>query len=102
MSTDPIYTWDAYSDQPHVINNKAAKRVLYRRGFTGSIKTALMTLFIPVLGVRPLFSRRMQTGQTIDLLGLCVNIDTPLPEKTPVSHKDLWQLTQELGLITCK
>jgi hypothetical protein len=97
MSSDPIYTWDAHSDQPHVINNKAAKRVLYRRGFIGSIKTALMTLFIPVLGVRLLFSRHTRSGQTIDLLGLCVNIDTPLLEKTPVSHKDLWQLTQELA-----
>lgn len=97
MSTDPIYTWDAHSDQPHVINNKAAKRVLYRRGFIGSIKTALMTLFIPVLAARLLFSRHTQTGHTIDLLGLCVNIDTPLPEKTPVSHNDLWQLTRELG-----
>ena len=97
MSTEPIYTWDAHSDQPHVIKNKAAKRMLYRRGFIGSIKTALMTLLLPVLGVRLLFSGHTRTGQTIDLLGLCVNIDTPLPEKTPVSHNDLWQLTEELA-----
>ena len=98
MKNHSIYTWDAHSDQPHVIRDKRAKRALYRRGLVGSIKTLVTTFLLPIIAIRILTQSRTRTAKVIDIFGLCVNIDTPLPEKIPVSNDELWQLTDDLGV----
>ncbi|MBT8149090.1 MAG: hypothetical protein KJO24_04120, partial [Gammaproteobacteria bacterium] len=99
---EKLYSWDAHSDQPHVIRNKAAKRKLYLRGAIGSLKTLLTGLALPLVAVPlawPLaWTRRKPGPHTINGLGLCVNPDNPLPEKRPVSDSELQELVQDLAV----
>ena len=96
MKPDDVYKWDAHSDQPHVIKDKRIKRALYRKGFWGTIKTFLTLFSMPIIGIKLLVTPRTRVGQKINMIGLCVNVDTPLPEKKPVSDLELRDMVTEL------
>jgi len=98
MKPEKIYSWDGHSDQPHVTRDKKVKRGLYRQGWLGSLKTLLTSLVLPVIGIKMLFKPRTLVGQKINMIGLCVNIDTPLQEKKSVSTSDLQEMTFDLGV----
>jgi len=94
-----IHEWDHHSDQPHVIRSRSAKRRLYLRGAMGSLKT-LLTFLLALPPV--LLMRFLPRGRTLpadaSAVGLCVNIESPLAEKTPVSLDELAEHVAELGV----
>jgi hypothetical protein len=93
-----LYNWDHHSDQPHVIRDKTAKRKLYRRGLKGSFKTLICSLTLPLVGLLAIFHKTTKAGSRISSIGLCVNIDDPLAEKTTVDTETLHSMVHELGV----
>jgi len=93
-----IYQWDQHSDQPHVIRSKTAKRKLYLRGAKGSVKTLLCSFILPLTALRALLDKRRGPQLKINNIGLCVNIDEPLPEKKVVDTQSLCNMVSELGV----
>ncbi len=97
--SDGIYEWDHHSDQPHVIRDKRAKRRLYLRGASGSIKTfAIGVLALPfawlLKAARPLTA--LPAGASA--IGLGVNVESALAEKTPIPVDALAAEVEELGI----
>lgn len=98
LSLGDIYPWDYHSDQPHVIKDKKAKRRLYIKGATGSLKTLLTSLTLPIIALSLFFKARTQTGQRIDNIGLCINIDNPLSGKANASTTLIREMVDDLGV----
>lgn len=99
LKSHSIYKWDVFSDQPEIIKNKTAKRQLYRLGAIGSIKTFLAALLVtPLAFFIFLLGKRTLKHSKINNIGLCINIDQPLPSKAAVTSSQLQQLTEELGV----
>lgn len=68
----PPFIWDSYSDQPHVIKDKAYKKKMKKPHTLDYVKLFLTSLFILPLATffMKLFKGNMQTQ-----IGLCVNLD---------------------------
>lgn len=97
--SDKLYKWDHHSDQPHVIHNKRAKRRLYLLGAVGSMKTlttAMLTLPFAWLIGGP--RRTSVLPATASAIGLCINIESALEEKTTVPLEALANYVDELGV----
>ena len=92
------YPWDPYSDQPHILRDKAFKKTLYKKGAISSIKTFLLSASLPLFALRVLCSPRFQTQQPLNAIGLCVNPDFPLADKTQPSTANLRNLVDELAV----
>ena len=92
------YEWDKYSDQPHIIRDKNFKRMLYRRGAWASVKTFLLSALLPFFALSAVFQRRTIMGVYANNIGLCVNSDYPLPEKTQPSHQQLRDMVDDLSI----
>ncbi len=98
MPDRPLYQWDHHSDQPHVISDKQAKRRLYRLGAIGSLKTLIVSLLaLPAAWL----VKRLQAPATLPFsaseIGLCVNIESDLAEKTSLGTQQLVEAISELG-----
>lgn len=97
--TDKIYEWDYYSDQPHVIHNKSAKRRLYLLGAVGSIKTLLTAMLaLPLASLVRMTCRTSVLPASASAIGVGVSIESALEEKTPVSLEALQHYVDELGV----
>jgi len=78
------YRWDKYSDQPAIIRDKSFKKKLYQQGALGTIKTFFTGMLLPFIAVIVFIVKsHVKTANPFGV-GLCVNPDTPLPEKKPV------------------
>ena len=99
MTMRDIYEWDHHSDQPHVIRSRRAKRRLYLLGATGSLKTLLVFLLAlpPVCLVR-LFRRDRRLPAPASGIGLAVNVESPLPDKTPVALDEVAAAVDDLAV----
>lgn len=93
------YPWDHHSDQPHVIRDRKIKRRLYRLGAFGSIKTLLVSLIaLPVAWVVKQLSRQVAYPVTASRIGLCINVESGLPEKPCVTNAQLTDMADELAV----
>ena len=92
------YPWDSFSDQPHVIKNKAYKRSLYKRGALSSLKTFLFLPILPIISLRLLFIEKYRIGQKINNIGLCVNVTETPGDQTHVTDEQTVALVEELGI----
>jgi len=94
-----IYRWDRYSDQPHVIQDKRAKRRLYWRGAEGSLKTLLTAIVaLPLAWAIGLQRRSVALPALASAIGLAVNVESELAETTRVSMETLQACVDELGV----
>ncbi|HFD2304946.1 TPA: hypothetical protein ACF2P4_003294, partial [Legionella pneumophila] len=92
------FRWNKYSDQPETLSDKRFKRVIYLKGAYASLKTLLISLFIPLIGILRLFQRRVEMGKNINCFGLCINPDYPLPEKISPSTEQIRQMVDEINI----
>lgn len=92
------YPWDPYSDQPHILKDKAFKRSLYKKGALSSLKTLLYIPIIPFIALKLLFVKRFKVGQHIENIGLAVNLKEEMEGQTSLSHTDLVKYVNELGV----
>lgn len=102
-----IYHWCQFSDQPMVIRDKGTRRKLYIKGATGRLKTAFACYLIPLIAVNTILIGRTGVKKQpdsanepvpISSIGLCVNIDCPLPEKVSITTQQLYEMVTELGM----
>ncbi len=86
--------WDAYSDQPDIIRDKAYKKSIYRRVIWDSIKLLLTNVIVaPLIAAGYFFLRPNQQRVALDqFFGLGINLD-----KRP---QDTRALVDELGVET--
>ena len=92
------YLWSDFSDQPYKIRDVSFKRKLYFLSVFSSLKVCLASLLLPFFLVFYAFNKRSLMGQKVDSIGLCVNIDNPMPLKTPLSNQQLVAMVDELGV----
>ena len=83
--------WDHYSDQPHVIKDKALKKKIYKYALKDNLITIFTTLLTsPLVLFSYLFLQKKSYIDTDEFFGLCVNLDKE-PDLTP-------KLVNELGV----
>jgi len=92
------YPWDPYSDQPHVIKDKAFKRTLYKKGALSSLKTLLYAPLTPLFAFRQLFGSKFKSTPNIQNIGLAVNLKESMPGQRDISAQQLVDLVEELGV----
>lgn len=92
------YLWSEFSDQPYKIRDVKFKRKLYFLSLYSSLKVCLTSLLLPVFSFLFAFNKRTLMGQQINSIGLCVNIDSPIPVKTSPSNEQLVAMVEELGV----
>ena len=82
------FTWDNYSDQPHVIKDKNFKKMMRQKHWLDYLKLVLINFFIYPISVlvTPLF--RSKSIDTTKFFGMSVNLDKGLEQV---------ELIQELG-----
>ncbi|BCA95503.1 hypothetical protein TUM19329_18640 [Legionella antarctica] len=97
MSND-YFKWNKYSDQPEIIADKKTKRAIYLKGSYANLKTLLVSLLIPLIGIKRVFQPRVIPGTKVNCFGLCVNPDYPLPEKTSPNVEQLKQMVDEINV----
>jgi hypothetical protein len=86
--SNSYFVYDHYSDQPHVIKDKAYKRAMRKKHLGSLVKTFVITLLLlPWLIIRSFLPQRQQHN-TQTLFGLGVNLDK-FPEQTPALVKEL-------------
>ncbi len=89
-----IFRWDEFSDQPHVIRDKAARKIINKMTRFAQLKLLLVNLIIlPLILVRfvlALFENK--TVSTAHFFGMSVNLD----KESELSKK----LIEELGVKT--
>ena len=99
MTVEKVYEWDPYSDQPHVIRDKRTKRRLYVLGAGSSLKTFFVFLLaLPFAALVRASRRTTALPASASAVGLGVNVEAPLAEKTPVSLEELADDVDELGI----
>jgi len=99
MTPDDIYEWDSHSDQPHVIRDRRARRRLYLLGAMGSIKTlCTFLLALPIASLIRFSRRTAALPAKASSIGLCVNVESELAEKTPVPFETLEDDVRDLGI----
>ena len=89
MNKSP-FVWDFYSDQPHVIRNRAYKKQMRKKHLIDYIKLFFTALFI--LPIATLFMKSFKGKQEVsneDFYGIGVNLD-----KGPIQK----ELVEELGV----
>ena len=89
MNKSP-FVWDFYSDQPHVIRNRAYKKQMRKKHLNDYIKLFFTALFI--LPIATLFMKLFKGKQEVsneDFYGIGVNLD-----KGPIQK----ELVEELGV----
>jgi hypothetical protein len=80
--SNSYFVYDHYSDQPHVIKDKAYKRAMRKKHLGSLVKTFVITLLLlPWLIIRSFLPQRQQHN-TQTLFGLGVNLDK-FPDQTP-------------------
>jgi hypothetical protein len=99
MMPDDTFEWDPHSDQPHVIRDRGVRRRLYLLGAMGSLKTLLVGLLaLPVAGLY----RRLRPVSALPAaaasIGLGVNLESELADKTTVSLDALVEEVVDLGV----
>lgn len=98
-ASNDSYPWDHHSDQPHVIRDRKIRRRLYRLGAMGSIKTLLVSLIaLPVAWVVKQLSHQASYPVPASRIGLCINVESGLPEKTCVTNAQLLGMADELAV----
>lgn len=99
MTPDEIYEWDSHSDQPHVIRNRQVKRRLYLLGALGSLRTLVTFLLaLPVASLIRYSRRTVALPANASSIGLCVNVESALEEKTLVSLETLESDIRDLAV----
>ncbi len=92
------YLWSDFSDQPYKIRDVKFKRKLYFLSLYSNFKVALTSLLLPVFAFFFAFNKRTLMGKKINAIGLCVNVDSPVPAKTSPSNEQLVAMVDELGV----
>ena len=92
------YLWSEFSDQPYKIRDVKFKRKLYVLSLYSSLKVFLTSLLLPVFSIFFAFNKRSLMGREINSIGLCVNVDSPIPVKTSPSNEQLVAMVEELGV----
>ncbi|QEZ88627.1 hypothetical protein ACIB15232_0456 [Aliarcobacter cibarius] len=70
------FVWDSYSDQPHVIKDRAYKKAMRRKESKDNIKLLFTSLFVLPISIifMKLFKGKVKTTNK-DFIGLGVNLD---------------------------
>ncbi|MEE3240276.1 MAG: hypothetical protein VX231_04840, partial [Pseudomonadota bacterium] len=92
------FPWDNHSDQPHVIRDKAIRKELLRRSILPSFKLLSSFIFLPVMMLSFLFSKRVKLEQKINNIGLCLNLDNVTTDRNTIDNQALQKLVDELGV----
>ncbi|AFL69170.1 hypothetical protein [Sulfurospirillum barnesii] len=104
----PPFFWDAYSDQPHVLKDKAYKKRMRALQWMEYLKTFLSALFILPVAVLGMKFFKPKTPKPFEL-GLCVNLDKgeeqiALVEELGVKHLlcrfPLWDMQNIEAYVT--
>ncbi|MEE4108110.1 MAG: hypothetical protein V2I24_02100 [Halieaceae bacterium] len=99
MTANRRYDWDCHSDQPHVIRDRRLKRRLYLLGAVGSLKTLLTFLLVLPAAALIRYARRRRTlPANASTIGLGVNVESALAEKSLVPQTALAAAVEELGI----
>ena len=86
------FPWDHYSDQPHIIKDKAFKKSIYKKAIFDQILTLLTTLLLSPFIFLSYFLHGKKQIDTKHFFGMSVNLDKE-PQKSVA-------LIQELGVET--
>lgn len=96
----PPFFWDGYSDQPHVLKDKAYKKRMRALQWKEYLKTFFTALFVLPVAFLHMKFRTQKAPKAFDL-GLCVNLDkgeeqVALVEELGVKHLlcrfPLWEM----------
>ena len=76
MQENNIFIWDKYSDQPHIIKDRAFKKAMRKKNIDDYIKMFLSSLFILPISIlfMKFFKGKVETSNS-DFIGLGVNLD---------------------------
>ena len=96
----PPFSWDSYSDQPHVLRDRALRRQITRSRWADQLLTALESLIIlPAAAVAaPWLSPRSPRPLTRDFYALCVNEDKGEAQYALVEELGVRQLQLRIPL----
>ena len=92
------YLWDEYSNQPHVIKDSVFKRRLYFLSIYPLLKVLVTSFLLPLFIFIFCFNKRALMGKKVDGIGLCVNLDSPMPEKLSLNNEELLAMVDDLGV----
>ena len=93
-----FFTWDGHSDQPYVIRDKAIRKELLRRSILPSFKLLSSFIFLPVLMLSFLFSKRVKLKKKINNIGLCLNLDNVTTDRNSIDNQALQKLVGDLAV----
>lgn len=87
------FIWDSYSDQPHIIKDRAFKKAVRKKAWLDYLTMALSSLLIlPLSAALMKFFRGKAKVSNIDLVGIGVNLDKDDGKNTQQN------LIEELGV----
>ena len=98
MKEHPLYPWDHYSDQPHIMRNKKHKRMIYFRASWQMVTAGILLIFFPFVLLILLTRKTWKSSSTKNLIGLSVHLETECPEKTIVPLPDLVDMVDDLNV----
>lgn len=93
-----LYKWDSHSDQPHVIRDKNIRSEFLRRSILPSFKLLTSFIYLPILMLSFLVTKRSNVERKIDNLGLCLNFDNVTNKRSPPDTQLLQELVNDLGI----
>ena len=93
-----LFPWDPYSDQPYVIRDQEVRNNVNLIASLSSLKLLTTAVILPLLMPLSLFKKRVTVGQTIDSIGLCINLDNITTDRNQVDIKALRAMVADLGV----
>ena len=92
------YTWDYYSNQPHVLNNKKLKRKIAFMSWFANLKIIISSAYAFFSGPYFYIKNNKLSENKIDSFGLCVNLDKPVGSQKLISNEELTEMIEELAV----
>ena len=96
MREHPNFPWHFPSDQPDTIKSKELKDIIYKEATPSFLASLLLVPLIPAFMLGSLLRKKYLGNATRKVVGLTVNVETPMEGRYIVPLEQLLEMVEEL------